>query len=76
MQGVYARYLGGASAGEPGSVADCPASITLLAEKSRDLLQHDGSTGGPRHAKAHNLGGLLGLTLTKRQLLDRVSSVD
>jgi aminoglycoside phosphotransferase (APT) family kinase protein len=41
MQGVFARYSAGATAGDQGSVAEYPQHITMLAETAqRTLEQH------------------------------------
>jgi len=39
MQGVYARYSAGATAGDHGSVAEFPQHVTLLAELARRTLE-------------------------------------
>jgi aminoglycoside phosphotransferase (APT) family kinase protein len=38
LQGVYARYLGGATAGDTGSVDTFPAHVVALASNARDLI--------------------------------------
>jgi aminoglycoside phosphotransferase (APT) family kinase protein len=38
IQGVYARYAAGATAGDAGSVESFPAHVVTLAESARDLL--------------------------------------
>jgi aminoglycoside phosphotransferase (APT) family kinase protein len=38
LQGVYARYAAGATAGDAGSVDSFPAHVVTLAESARDLL--------------------------------------
>jgi aminoglycoside phosphotransferase (APT) family kinase protein len=38
LQGVYARYAAGATAGDAGSVDSFPAHVVTLAETARDLL--------------------------------------
>jgi aminoglycoside phosphotransferase (APT) family kinase protein len=38
LQGVYARYAAGATAGDAGSVDGFPAHVVALAESARDLL--------------------------------------
>jgi aminoglycoside phosphotransferase (APT) family kinase protein len=39
LQGVYARYLGGAGAGDPGSVEQFPRTIDRLARAAADTLE-------------------------------------
>ena len=39
MQGVFARYIAGATAGDQGSVAEYPSHIALLAETARTILE-------------------------------------
>jgi aminoglycoside phosphotransferase (APT) family kinase protein len=39
LQGVYARYLGGAGAGDQGSVEEFPRSISYLARTAADTLE-------------------------------------
>lgn len=39
LQGVYARYSAGATAGDQGSVADFPEHIAMLAETARQTLE-------------------------------------
>jgi len=41
LQGVYARYVGGAAAGDPGSVDGFPAHIARLAEVAEATLAED-----------------------------------
>ncbi|HEV2427203.1 MAG TPA: phosphotransferase family protein [Acidimicrobiales bacterium] len=40
LQGVYARYRAGATAGDPGSVAEFPRHITLLAQMALETVEH------------------------------------
>ncbi len=39
LQGVYARYVGGAGAGDPGSVEEFPSTIARLARTAADPLE-------------------------------------
>jgi aminoglycoside phosphotransferase (APT) family kinase protein len=39
LQGVYARYVGGAGAGDPGSVEEFPRTIARLARTAADTLE-------------------------------------
>jgi hypothetical protein len=41
MQGVFARYSAGATAGDPGSVSEFPAHIAMLAQTAKQTLEHD-----------------------------------
>ena len=41
MQGVFARYSAGATAGDQGSVAEFPTHIALLAETAKQTLEQD-----------------------------------
>ena len=45
LQGVYARYAAGATAGDAGSVDSFPAHVVALAESARDLLGDAAVTG-------------------------------
>ena len=40
LQGVFARYSAGATAGDQGSVAEFPAHIAMLAEMAKQTLEH------------------------------------
>jgi aminoglycoside phosphotransferase (APT) family kinase protein len=40
MQGVFARYSAGATAGDQGSVAEYPKHIAMLAETAQQTLEH------------------------------------
>jgi aminoglycoside phosphotransferase (APT) family kinase protein len=39
MQGVFARYSAGATAGDQGSVAEYPTHIAMLAETAKQTLE-------------------------------------
>jgi aminoglycoside phosphotransferase (APT) family kinase protein len=39
LQGVYARYLAGAGAGDPGSVDDFPRTVERLARRAATTLE-------------------------------------
>jgi len=41
LQGVYARYSAGATAGDQGSVAEFPRHIAMLAETAKQTLEHN-----------------------------------
>ena len=41
LQGVFARYSAGATAGDQGSVAEFPTHITMLAEMAKKILEQD-----------------------------------
>jgi aminoglycoside phosphotransferase (APT) family kinase protein len=41
MQGVFARYSAGATAGDQGSVSEFPTHIAMLAETAKQTLEHD-----------------------------------
>jgi aminoglycoside phosphotransferase (APT) family kinase protein len=41
MQGVFARYSAGATAGDQGSVSEYPRHIAMLAETAKQTLEHD-----------------------------------
>jgi aminoglycoside phosphotransferase (APT) family kinase protein len=41
MQGVFARYSGGATAGDQGSVAEFPTHIAMLAQTAKQTLEQD-----------------------------------
>jgi len=41
LQGVFARYSAGATAGDQGSVTEYPNHITMLAEAAQQTLEHN-----------------------------------
>jgi aminoglycoside phosphotransferase (APT) family kinase protein len=41
MQGVYARYSAGATAGDRGSVSEYPTHIAMLAQTAKQILEQD-----------------------------------
>ena len=53
LQGVYARYAAGATAGDAGPVDSFPAHVVTLAESARDLLGDAAMTGARRPRRRH-----------------------